>query len=256
MKLAVLTLLCACTTLGPMPATTGISPIPANRPGLDAQVGTVPAFYASQSAQNEAKGAAVGQAALIVEPDRWIGVKGLVVGGRIFGPSGDTYGEPYVGYRTQVSGRISVGGGAYGSAKRATKQLASYHATRVGAEASVDARVAQPASWLGIHAGGSIGVTRILTSGTYCVDASGIAKDCEEGLGANNTMITGKQTGVYPAASATLTLASLRNTGTFRAAEVALIGSVGSMPLIQNGAKTGTGMYEGLGLTLTVGIGD
>jgi hypothetical protein len=40
-------------------------------------------------------------------------------------------------------------------------------------------------------------------------------------------MITGKQTGVYPAASATLTLASLRNTGTFRAAEVALIGSVG-----------------------------
>jgi hypothetical protein len=35
-----------------------------------------------------------------------------------------------------------------------------------------------------------------------------------------------------------------------------LIGSVGSMPLIQNGAKTGTGMYEGLGLTLTVGIGD
>lgn len=239
-----------------MPATTGVSPIPANRPGLDAQIGTVPAFYASQSAQNKAKGAAVGQAAVLIEPDRWLGVKGLVLGGRVFGPSGDTYGEPYLGYRTQVTDRISVGGGAYGSAKRSTKQLASYHGTRVGAEAGVDANVAQPFHWLGIHAAGSIGVTRILTSGTYCVDPDGIAKDCDEMTPANNTMISGKQTGVYPAASATLTLASLRNTGTFRAASVALIGSVGTMPLVQNGAKTGTGVYEGLGLALTVGIGD
>jgi hypothetical protein len=239
-----------------MPATTAVSPIPANRPGLDAQVGTVPAFYASQSAQNEAKGAAVGQAALIVEPDRWIGVKGLVVGGRIFGPSGDTYGEPYVGYRTKVGERISIGGGAYGSAKRSTKQLASYHATRMGAEASVDANVVQPLSWLGIHAAGSVGVTRILTSGTYCVDAQGLALDCDLDRPAANTMITGKQTGVYPTATATLMLASLHDSGVFRAAELALIASVGAMPLIQNGAKTGTGIYDGLGLTLTVGIGD
>lgn len=239
-----------------MPATTGVSAIPAGRPGLDAQVGTVPAFYASQSAQNEAKGAAVAQAAILVEPDRYLRLPGLVVGARMFGQSGDTLGEPYLGYRRRVSERISIGGGAYGTAKRTTKQLASYHATRAGAEASIDANVAQPASWLAIHAQASISATHILTSGTYCVDAMGLAKDCDDGTQANNTMISGKQTGIYPAATATLALASLRETGVFRAAQLALVGSVGSMPLVQNGAKTGTGMYEGLGLTLTVGIGD
>ncbi|HUS29723.1 MAG TPA: hypothetical protein VMZ53_14565, partial [Kofleriaceae bacterium] len=173
--LALASLLCACTTLGPNPATTGVSAIPAGRPSLDAQVGTVPAFYASQSAQNEAKGAAVAQAGFLLEPDRYLKLPGLVIGGRLYGQSGDTLGEPYVGYRANIDESIAVGGGVYGSAKRSTKQLASYHGTRVGAEAGIDAELSSLTSWLTLHTQASLAATRIMTSGTYCVDPMGIA---------------------------------------------------------------------------------
>lgn len=256
MKHAVLLLLSACTTLGPNPATTGVSAVPAGRPSVDGQIGTVPAFYASQSAQNDAKGAAVPQLGAIVEPDRWLKLPGLVVGGRIYGQSGDTLGEPYVGYRMHVEDHLSFGIGAYGSAKRSTKKLASYHGTRMGAEAAMDAELWQPASWLTMHLQGSLAATRIMTSGTYCVDTLGIAKDCDEMTPANNTMIDGKQTGVYPSGTATLSLAAAQRDGFFRTAQLALLGSVGTMPLIKDGTKQGSGTYGGMGLTLTLGVGD
>jgi hypothetical protein len=259
MKHAVLLLtclLCACTTLGPNPATTGVSAIPAGRPSVDGQIGTVPAFYASQSAQNEAKGAAVLQLGAVVEPDRWLKIPGLVIGGRMYGQSGDTLGEPYVGYRAHVDDSISVGGGVYGSAKRSTKQLASYHGTRVGAEAAVDANLWSLTPWLSVHTQASLAATRVMTSGTYCVDPDGIAKDCDETMPANNTMITGKQSGIYPAGTATLSLAAAHHDGWFRTAQLALHGSVGQMPLVKDGEKQGNGTYTGLGLTLTLGVGD
>src|SRR5438445_3369902 len=199
---AALLLLSACTTLGPNPATTGVSAVPAGRPSVDGQIGTVPAFYASQSAQNDPKGAAVPQLGAIIEPDRWLKLPGLVVGGRIYGQSGDTLGEPYVGYRMHVEDHLSFGIGAYGSAKRSTQKLASYHGTRMGAEASVDSQLAEVSSWLTLHLQGSLAATRIMTSGSYCVDASGIAKDCDVMTPANNTMIDGKQTGFYPSGTA------------------------------------------------------
>jgi hypothetical protein len=254
--LLIVSLLCACTTLGPNPATTGVSAIPAGRPSVDGQIGTVPAFYASQSAQNEAKGAAVAQLGLLAEPDRWLKIPGLILGGRIYGQSGDTLGEPYVGYRSTVDERISVVAGVYGSAKRSTKKMASYHGTRVGAEAGVDASLASLTSWLSLHTQASLAATRILTSGTYCIDAMGIAKDCDEEMPANNTMISGKQTGIYPSGTATLSLAAARNDGWFRTAQLALHGSVGTMPLVKDGEKQGSGTYTGLGLTLTLGVGD
>lgn len=253
---AVLALLCACTTLGPNPATTGVSAIPVGRPGVDAQVGAVPAFYMSQSAQGEAKGAAVPQASALVEPDRWLKLPGLVIGGRMFGQSGDTIGEPYVGYRQHVGERVSLGIGAFGGAKRSTKKLASYHATRIGSEASADAELVAFASWLSLHAQGSVSATRIMTSGTYCVDPGGIAMDCDDQNPANNMVISGKQTGIYPAGTATVTLAASRATGFVRSASLALLGSVGTMPIIKDGTKQGNGAYQGLGLLLTLGVGD
>jgi hypothetical protein len=95
-----------------------------------------------------------------------------------------------------------------------------------------------------------------MTSGTYCVDVEGIAKDCDEMTPANNTMISGKQSGVYPSGTATLSLAAARREGWFRTAQLALLGSVGTMPLIKDGTKQGSGTYTGLGLTLTLGVGD
>jgi len=254
--LVLVSLLCACTTLGPNPATTGFSAIPAGRPSVDAHFGTVPAFYASQSAQNEAKGAPVAQAGFLVEPDRWLKLPGLVIGGRLYGQSGDTLGEPYVGYRAQVDEHISVAGGVYGSAKRSTRQLASYHGTRVGAEAGVDAQLAALASWLTFHTQASLAATRVMTSGTYCVDPMGIAKDCDQDMPATNNMITGKQSGVYPSGTATLSLAAAKSSGLFRTAQLSVLGSVGTMPLVKDGAKQGSGTYTGIGLMLTIGVGD
>jgi len=69
----------ACTQLGPMPATTGITAMPVGRTALQAQVGVVPGFYGSQSAQNEAKGAPIKHASLLLEPGRALGVPGLPV---------------------------------------------------------------------------------------------------------------------------------------------------------------------------------
>src|SRR5262245_28306733 len=101
-KLAVLCVLASCTTLGPMPATTGYSAVPINRPGLEGQLGFVPGFYLSQSAVNAGKGTPMAQLALLLELDRLIHLPGLVFGGRIFGNNGDTPAEPYLGYRHQL----------------------------------------------------------------------------------------------------------------------------------------------------------
>src|SRR5215475_5902838 len=100
MKLVpILVLASACTTLGPMPATTGISAVPAGRPGAEAQLGVMPGHYLSSSVTTTPRGGATGQATLLIEPDRWVDVPGLVVGGRVFGQGNDSPAEPLVGYR-------------------------------------------------------------------------------------------------------------------------------------------------------------
>ena len=65
--LGLLLFLAACTTLGPMPATTGISAVPAARPGMEAQAGFVPAYFLSTSVQDEAQGTVTSQLSALVE---------------------------------------------------------------------------------------------------------------------------------------------------------------------------------------------
>jgi hypothetical protein len=257
MKLAILTLLCACTTLGPMPATTGVSAVPIGHPGADVQAGAVPVFFLSQAAQGEAQADLARQLGVLLEPDRWLKLPGLVIGARMFGNGPeDTLGEPYVGYRTKLTDRASIGGGAYGTAKRSTAKLASYHATRIGGEAAIDGNLLQATSWLSIHAQAAVSVTRIMASGNYCVGNEGTAIDCDTSDPTTNVMIAGNQTGVYPAATGTVSVAGARSQGFFRSATVSMLGSVGTMPLLRNGVKTGTDTYAGLGLMLTLGLGD
>ncbi len=256
-KLAVLValgILPACTTLGPMPATTGVTAVPLGRPGVQAQVGVVPGFYASQSAQNESKGAPIQHLSGLVDFDRWLPVKGVIVGARIFGQSGDTPGEPYIGYRKQL-GNVSVAGVGFGSSKRTTDKLASYHGFRLGAEGVADAVLYQPRPWIGLHAQAAASVTRITASGNYCVDTMGIAVDCDEDKPATNVMISGKDSGVYPAATGQLAIDIGPHHGFFDSARLALLGGVGTMPLIVDGKKQNTGTYFTLGLTLSVGLG-
>src|SRR4029078_13181508 len=89
-----LLVICSCTTLGPMPATTGISAVPVDRPGLELQVGFTPGVYLSQSAVGSARAAPIAQIAALLELDRVIRLPGLLFGARVFGPEGAGMLEP------------------------------------------------------------------------------------------------------------------------------------------------------------------
>ncbi|HEY5952197.1 MAG TPA: hypothetical protein VIV40_42155 [Kofleriaceae bacterium] len=256
MRKTLLVLLTGCTTLGPMPATTGVSAVPINRPGGEVQVGPVPGFFLSSSAHAKGEGAPIMQLAALIEPDRWFKLPGLVVGARLFGQSGDTPGEPYIGYRHTVRKDLSIGGGLYGTSKSSTSKLASYKATRIGGEAALDAQMWE-SEWFGFHLQAAVTATRIKASGEYCVDAMGIAKDCNVEDPTMNMLINGEQTGVYPAATGTLALDVAKGRdGVFDGARLALMFATGSMPLMKDGEKTGNDTYAAAGLTLTLGIAD
>jgi hypothetical protein len=257
MRIILLILITGCTTLGPMPATTGVSAVPIGRPGGEVQVGPVPGFFLSSSAHAKAEGTAIMQGSLMFEPDRWLRVPGLVIGARVFGQSGDSPGEPYIGYRRRVHEGIALGIGTYGTRAKSSQQLASYEATRLGGEAALDAKLWE-SHWLGLHLQGAVAGTYIDARGEYCIDTMGIAKDCEVGQPpVMNTMIEGKQTGVYPAATGTVALDFAKDRdGVFDGARLALMFATGTMPLMQNGEKIDTETYASAGLTLTLGIAD
>lgn len=255
-QLSVLVMLASCTALGPMPATTGISAIPTGRPGLEGQLGAVPAFFLSQSPQAKVGGRPVTQLSALLDLDRWLGVPGLFFGGRVFGQKGDTPVEPYLGYRRRLSDDLAVGGVVYGTSQRSSYQLASYRATRLGAELMADARLWAPARWFGVHAQATVAATRITASGTYCVDPGGYAIDCDTNDRSSNTMIDATLADVFP--SGTLALAfdfGRRPSGAFHVARLALLAGGGSMPLVRAGEERGTVAYATLGLTLTLGLG-
>jgi len=269
MKRAAILLLGACTTLGPMPATTGISAQPVGRPGMEGQVGTMPGFYASQAARNDPAGKTMNHASVLVDLDRWLPVKGVLVGGRVFGSDGDTPVEPYLGYRRRLIEGVALGGIVFGSSKRGGSMTASpgatYHGVRFGGEAMVDVEVYAPNPWFRIRAQGAASLTRILLSGTYCIFTGGgnpdpddpdvgAGIDCNENS-SSNTVISGKVVGLYPAGTATLALDMGRHEGIFHSVRLALLGSAGRMPLVLSGEDNGSGTYYSLGVSLTVSLG-
>ncbi len=71
-----------CTTLGPMPATTAVSAVPAGRPDAEFQLAAVPGYYLSSSVRQAPTGAGISHLSMLVEPDKLIGVPGLIIGGR------------------------------------------------------------------------------------------------------------------------------------------------------------------------------
>ncbi|CAN5519901.1 hypothetical protein BH11MYX1_BH11MYX1_16280 [soil metagenome] len=256
MKLAVIMALSACTTLGPMPATTGVSAVPMQRAGVETQVGVVPGFYLSRSAQDQAGGAPITQLAAVLEPDHLIDFPGLIVGGRVFGQSGDAPIEPYVGYRKKA-GDLSFAGVLFGAGTRSSDRLASYHATRLGLELAANAPLWSPSGWLDIDAQGAFEATRIAASGSYCVDAMGDAQDCSTERPQDNTRINAHVDGYFPAGTLTIGFNFDRNGhGLFHGVRVALLGSAGEMPLLRDGLERSTAFYINAGLTLSLAFGE
>jgi hypothetical protein len=255
MKYLVLISLCACTTLGPMPATTAVSAVPSG-PGVEAQAGIVPGFYLSRAAQNIAGGGEMVQLGALVDPGRWLGMPGLILGARLFGQDKDTPGEPLIGYRRALGDSASIAGIVFGTSKRTTRSLASYHGARYGAELAFDAQLLDPTSWLAIHMQFAATASRIVGSGTYCADNNGIAIDCDLNHPNNDHLIDGRASGVFPSGTITVAADAFRNhNGLFHGTRLALLISVGEMPLVKDGVQQSSAQYFSGGLTLTLGFG-
>jgi hypothetical protein len=248
----------ACTALGPMPATTAVSPMAAGRPSFDVQVGAIPGYYLSSSVQEQSKGAAITQAAVAVEPDSIFHVPGLVVGGRYVGEaSKGGYPEPMLGYRTFLDGdkRLGVMAVGYATHGSGSSKGASYAATRGGAEAGIDLRATPESKWFEVHVLAGASLTGVKAEGTYCLDANGAyGIDCPDAMQKFQYATAG---GFYPAATGGVSVDVGRHfNGEFHGGRIELLVGGGTMPKVVGGAQGSAHSYASAGLALSVGFGE
>jgi hypothetical protein len=255
----VLGLTIGCTTLGPMPATTGMTSVPAGRPSVEGSVGFVPGYYLSETVKPDPTGAALGQAGVLVEPDSIIKVPGLVVGGRyVSSSSSGGYPEPMVGYRTYLGDdrALSMSAVGYAAYAHGSSNDASYSATRGGAEAGVDYRLTPEFEWFELHLGAAASVTGVSARGRYCVDSdSRYGVDCPDQPD-QPVYVERSAGGLYPSAVGLVGVdVGRRLNGAFHGARVAVMLGGGTMPRVIAGKQEGAQAYSAGGLTVTVGLG-
>jgi hypothetical protein len=247
-----------CTALGPMPATTAVAPVAAGRPSFELQVGALPGYYLSSSVQKDAKGAAISQAAILVEPDSILHVPGLVVGGRYVGDSSKGgYPEPMLGYRTFVDEdkRLAVAAVGYATHASGSAKSASYEATRGGAEAGLDFRATPESKWFEVHLLAGASMTGLKAEGTYCVDAEGAyGVDCPDTMRTFQHATAG---GFYPAATGGVTFDVGRHfNGEFHGGRVELLVGGGTMPKVVSGTQESARSFASAGLAVSLGFGE
>lgn len=244
----------ACTTLGPTPSTTGVSAVPVGRPGVEVQAGIMPAFFLSDAA-NDGQGdhAATGQVHAILEPDRWLGTKGLILGARKWGEDGDSPFEPIIGYRRRLDSAFSVAAIGYGGYATGRQNDASYQALRFGGELAVDAGISSRWSWLSGHLLASLSGTYLDATGEYCVDAGGVAIDCDQ----DSRRVDGAVEGMYIAANAGAAIDIARRPhGTVQSIRLMMLGAIGVMPKLRDGMQMPSNNgYFSVGLGLSFGFG-
>jgi hypothetical protein len=247
-----LVVLGACTTLGPMAATTAVSPVPANRPGAEVQVGVVPGFMLSD-ATHAVHGTPVGEVSGLVEPDTMVGIPGLVVGARQVGSEGNTVFEPFAGIRRKLDDDLSIAAIAFGTHGQGEASHASYEATRAGAEISADARVLT-SRFIDLHAQAAVSLTGLWASGTYCVATTGEGIDCNGD--ANDRVVDARLSGVYVGATTGLSLDLFRSQeSVIHVVRLAAMLGFGAMPRVRDGKQEAGDAYVSGGMTLTVGLG-
>lgn len=251
--LPVLVLAACKTTLGPMPATTGVAAMPASVASAEVQGGVVPGYNLSQSAAEKQNGAPIGQLALAIDPGRV--VPGAVVGARIFGPKGDTLFEPMVGYRRAIGGRMALGVFGFATQGSATVQDASYSATRAGGELALDVRLLDQNHWAEPHVLLSTSVTGISADGEYCQDDTHMhGVDCPD-TGPTN-QVAANVSGAYPAATLGIGIDLLRHRDSyFRGARLEGLAGAGLMPRVIAGQQESAAAYFTIGLAFSVSAG-
>jgi len=248
-------LLPACTTLGPMPATTGIAAVPAGRPSVELQGGLAPGYFLSAATQEPThRGSVSRQLSALIEPDRWLGTRGLIAGVRgAISDGDDRTAEPFLGFRRRLSDDFAIAAIGHGTVIRGSHRGASYRASRLGGELAFDARIAAPVSWLELHGQAAVAAVYLDARGTYCADPDGLGVDCAQD--GSDRMVDGTAAGTFPAATASLALDIARRAGVFHGGRIALVGSTGMMPQVREGMESSSVRYTAVGLTLTLGFG-
>ena len=255
---AVLALLSGCTSLGPMPSTTMIPALPAGRPGLELGLGAAPGYFLSSGVTEEPRGAGLPQLSLLFEPDRLLGLPGLIAAARVAGTEeAGTFLEPMIGYRRAHGSRFAWGVVGYGTRSSKTNREAHYSATRMGVEGMTDVRVTPSWRWLEIHLELGASLTGLIADGEYCVDQDlryGI--DCPEPGDPPGPRMEASASGIYPTGHVGVALL-LGNglAGVFHGARITLHTVVGSMPTVVSGVQEKAEGYAALGLSFAVGLG-
>jgi len=248
--------LAGCATLGPVPATSGLSPVPAPREGGEIQLAAVPGYFLSQTVVEDPHAETLANLTVALDPAELLGVPGLVVAARLIGPDEDPQLEPIAGYRRSFGAGlgISLAGFVFGAHSRGEVDGASVTSTRIGGELAADFRLG-PASRLAephLLLGASLGY--VDAQGTYCVDVNGrYGVDCH---GDFDDQISGSLAGAYPAATAGVAAHLARHRpGVFHGARVFLVATVGAMPTVVSGVQDSATGYLSLGFGLSLALG-
>lgn len=249
-----------CTSLGPMPAMTGVTPVPAGRPSFEVQLATLPGYYLSSAVQKHPEGAAIGQVALTFEPDHWLHAPGLLVGGRVVGnEDSGTYAEPMLGYRLHLdeAHQLSLAGMGYGTYASESRRGASYRAARGGAEAGFDWRFLGEGKSGEAHLLASASLTALDASGEYCIDADNrYGVDCPEPTDQPGTVVSAKASGFYPGFVGGLALDLGRGIPqVFHGVRVVGYFGGGTMPSVVNAQQTDPRSYVSFGGSIAVAFG-
>jgi hypothetical protein len=254
--LTMLALTSGCTTLGPMPATTGASFAPAARPDVTVGAAELPGYFLSSSVRQDAKGTPVGQASVLVEPDRWLDLPGAVIGGRYVGKSDQGgYPEPMLGYRSYLDDgkRLALGALLYGTRGSGESKRASYQAWRVGSEVGSDFRITPESHWLELHVFGSAALTAVSAEGEYCLDEQlRYGVDC----GDMQVPVSADARGFYPSFDAGLGLEVARHLDSvIHGVRLDLQIGAGTMPTVVGTEQTRARTYAALGGGVSLGLG-
>lgn len=248
--------LAGCSTLGPVPATTGISPIPAPREGAELQLGAVPGYFMSQTVVEDPKGAGLTGLSVALDPAKLLGTPGLVVAARLIGPEADTQLEPIVGYRRSFGGGLgaSIAGFVFGASGKGETDGASATTSRLGSEVVADLRLGPASRWAEAHLLAGASLQYVESEGTYCTEETmQFGRDCPDVI---VTRIDGSARGAYPAATVGVSGHFARHRpGIFHGARLFALLTIGAMPTVVGGEQEGATGYVAVGFGVTLALG-
>lgn len=248
-----------CTTLGPMPAMTGVPLAPLERPGMEVQAAAVPGYNLSESTQSQPKSDVLPQLLALLEPDELLGLPGLTVGGRYAGESkaGASI-EPLLGYRGYLDPdkRLSLAAFGFGTYTSAKRDGADYKALRGGLELGADVRLTPRSRWAELHTyfGGTL--TGLDAEGHYCLDSNRVyGSDCPDPP-PEPAPVPASVSGFFPTGHVGLSLDLGRHLkSTFHGVRLALDLAGGAMPTLRGGEQQSARFFANAGLSVTLGLG-